>query len=59
MQFDCAVRLSIDISDFTGLETPNELHNRSALTDAHAHAALIILMAFKGDLIFTPFKVVK
>ena len=23
------------------METPNELHNRGALTDAHAHAALI------------------
>ena len=39
----------IDIRGFTGLETPNELHNRGALTDAHAHAALIILMAVKGD----------
>ena len=35
---------SIDIRGFMGLETPNELHNRGALTDAHAHAALIILM---------------
>ena len=43
------LRVSIDIRDFTGLETPNELHNRGALTDAHAHAALIILMAVKGD----------
>ena len=33
---------SIDIRGFTGLETPNELHNRGALTDAHAHAALIM-----------------
>ena len=40
---------TIDIRGFTGLETPNELHNRGALTDAHAHAALIILMAVKGD----------
>ena len=40
---------AIDIRGFTGLETPNELHNRGALTDAHAHAALIILMAVKGD----------
>ena len=43
------VRVTIDIRGFTGLETPNELHNRGALTDAHAHAALIILMAVKGD----------
>ena len=43
------VGLTIDIRGFTGLETPNELHNRGALTDAHAHAALIILMAVKGD----------
>ena len=43
------VGTSIDIRGFTGLETPNELHNRGALTDAHAHAALIILMAVKGD----------
>ena len=41
--------LTIDIRGFTGLETPNELHNRGALTDAHAHVALIILMAVKGD----------
>ena len=34
---------------FTGLETPNELHNRGALTDAHAHAALIILIVVKRD----------
>ena len=40
---------SIDIRGFTGLETPNEQHNRGALTDAHAHAALIILMAVKRD----------
>ena len=40
---------TIDIRGFTGLETPNELHNRGALTGAHAHAALIILMAVKGD----------
>ena len=39
----------IDIRGFKGLETPNELHNRGVLTDAHAHAALIILMAVKGD----------
>ena len=26
---------------------PNELHNRGTLTDVHAHAALIILMAVK------------
>ena len=43
------VRYIIDIRGFTGLETPNELHNRGALTGAHAHAALIILMAVKGD----------
>ena len=36
------VRVTIDIRGFTGLEMPNELHNRGALTDAHAHAALII-----------------
>ena len=41
--------MTIDIRSFTGLETPNELHNRGALTDAHAHTALIILMAVKGD----------
>ena len=40
---------SIDIRGFTGLETPNELHNRGALTDAHAHAALIILIVVKRD----------
>ena len=40
---------TIDIRGFTGLETPNELHNRGALTDAHAHAALIILMVVKRD----------
>ena len=39
----------IDIRGFTGLETPNELHNRGALTDAHAHAALIILIVVKRD----------
>ena len=43
------VHVTIDIRGFTGLETPNELHNRGALTDAHAHAGLIILMAVKGD----------
>ena len=43
------LRVTIDIRGFTGLETPNELHNRGALIDAHAHAALIILMAVKGD----------
>ena len=32
-----------------GLEMPNELHNRGALIDAHAHAALIILMVVKRD----------
>ena len=41
--------LTIDIRGFTGLETPNELHNRGALTDAHAHAALIILIVVKRD----------
>ena len=40
---------TIDIRGFTGLETPNELHNRGALTDAHAHAALIILIVVKRD----------
>ena len=40
---------TIDIRGFTGLETPNELHNRGTLTDAHMHAALIIIMAVKGD----------
>ena len=44
-----SIACTIDIRGFTGLETPNELHNRGALTDAHAHAALIILMAVKGD----------
>ena len=39
----------IDIRGFTGLETPNELHIRGALTDAHAHAVLIILMVVKRD----------
>ena len=39
----------IDIRGFTGLETPNELHNRGALTDAHTHAALIILIVVKRD----------
>ena len=43
------VRVTIDIRGFTGLETPNELHNRGALTDAHAHAALIILIVVKRD----------
>ena len=43
------VNYTIDIRGFTGLETPNELHNRGALTDAHAHAALIILIAVKRD----------
>ena len=47
--FNTHVYSIIDIRGFTGLETPNELHNRGALTDAHAHAALIILMAVKGD----------
>ena len=42
-----ALAVSIDIRGFTGLEMPNELHNRGALTDAHAHAALIILMVVK------------
>ena len=51
-------RLSIDTRGFTGLETPNELHNRGALTDAHAHAALIINRCEKRS-IFTPFKAVK
>ena len=37
------------VRGFTGLETPNELHNRGALTDAHAHAALIILIVVKRD----------
>ena len=40
---------TIDIRGFTGLETPNELHNHGALTDAHAHAALIILIVVKRD----------
>ena len=44
-----ALAVSIDIRGFTGLEMPNELHNRGALTDAHAHAALIILMVVKRD----------
>ena len=34
---------------FQSVETPNELHNRGALTDAHAHAALIILIVVKRD----------
>ena len=49
----------IDIRGFTGLETPNELHNRGALTDAHAHAALIIINRCEKRSIFTPFKAVK
>ena len=40
---------TIDIRGFTGLETPNELHNRGALTDAHAHVASIILIVVKRD----------
>ena len=44
-----SVTMNIDIRGFTGLETPNELHNRGALTDAHAHAALIILIVVKRD----------
>ena len=43
------LRVSIDIRGFTGLETPNELHYRGALTDAHAHVALIILIVMKRD----------
>ena len=43
------VRANIDIRGFTGLETPNELHNRGVLIDAHTHAALIILMVVKRD----------
>ena len=37
------VTLIIDIRGFTGLETPNEFHNRGVLTDAHAHAALMVV----------------